>query len=133
MSFATLTLWNRGKTMNLGEAPQIYLWLYYILVIAGNFMAFLNFKYWITPLEERDSLWQHIRCMSWASYLAFFFIFENATYRLCKVTGLTLWVLVPMYIILSSIFGHYIWRGYVSRKNNVVRNYATCCPNRNNY
>jgi len=125
MSFASFTLWNRT---NLGDSPQIFLWFFFLLIIVENFMACWNFKYWITPEEEKDKLWQHIRCMSWSAFLSWFFIAENVTYRLARATGITQWITLPVYLLVVGIFSLWIWRAYVALKNNQYKNYSTCCP-----
>jgi hypothetical protein len=125
LSYATLTL---SHSSNLGDPPQIYLWLYYFLIVSEIIMAALNFKYWITPEEERDKLWHHVRCMAWSSFLVWFFIAENCTYRLARATGISLWITVPVYLGLVGIFVLWIWRAYVAVQSKQWKNYSTCCP-----
>jgi len=108
LTLGTFTLANHPEP---GSTAAFYPWLYYIFIPVELVMAGLNLKYWNSTVEERGnmSLVHHIRCMTWSGYLTFFFILENVTYKIINLTGASMWLLIPVFIINVILFGSYIF------------------------
>jgi len=104
--FGTMTLANHPTP---GSSQAFYPWLYYLFIPVEIFMTVLNLIYWITPVEQRNWLLQHIRCMGWSAFLTFFFVFENLTFKIINTYQVTRLLLLPTWILLLVVFGVFIW------------------------
>jgi hypothetical protein len=106
VTFGTVILGNHPEA---GSSQAFFPWLYYIFIPVEIFMTIWNIKYWLTPVEERNWVFQHLRCMGWSAFLTFFFVFENITFKIINTYDVTRWLLLPVWITLLAVFGGFIW------------------------
>jgi hypothetical protein len=106
LAFGTTIL---GGHPEPGSSQAFFPWLYYVFIPIEMVMAVLNIKYWLSEVEDRNWLFQHLRCMIWSAFLTFFFVFENLTFKIISTYGVTRWLLLPVWIVLVAVFVFFIW------------------------